>query len=167
MSTVRCKACQKVYNYERNGCCPACGAYNRPPRREEVEADGTVRHLDGRGSDTGRVPPHRGKICFEKKECHEEKTCYEGQARRRTAANPLREVEKGWEQLRARRRRGRPVLLLVVAAALIVLVAVRSCAGLLNHQTAGWPGAPSYDIQVEDDFWPWDAEETARMVQGD
>lgn len=31
MATVHCKACGKSYNYEKNGCCPECGAYNRPP----------------------------------------------------------------------------------------------------------------------------------------
>ena len=36
MATVHCKACGKSYNYEKNGCCPECGAYNRPPRREQV-----------------------------------------------------------------------------------------------------------------------------------
>ena len=48
MATVHCKACGKSYSYEENGCCPSCGAYNRPPRRETVEADGTVHHLDDR-----------------------------------------------------------------------------------------------------------------------
>ena len=47
MATIHCKACGKSYNYEKNGCCPECGAYNRPPRREQVYADGTVHHLDG------------------------------------------------------------------------------------------------------------------------
>lgn len=50
MATVHCKACGKSYNYEKNGCCPECGAYNRPPRRERVDADGTVHHLDGAGA---------------------------------------------------------------------------------------------------------------------
>ena len=36
MATVHCKACGKSYSYEENGCCPSCGAYNRPPRRETV-----------------------------------------------------------------------------------------------------------------------------------
>ena len=39
MATIHCKACGKSYNYEKNGCCPECGAYNRPPRREQVYAD--------------------------------------------------------------------------------------------------------------------------------
>ena len=47
MAMVQCKACGKIYDYEKNGCCPSCGAYNRPPRRERVDADGTVPHLTG------------------------------------------------------------------------------------------------------------------------
>ena len=67
MATIHCKACGKSYNYEKNGCCPECGAYNRPPRRERVDADGTVHHLTGQER---RSVPRGGKVCFEKKECH-------------------------------------------------------------------------------------------------
>ncbi len=70
MATIRCKGCGAFYRYEKEGCCPRCGAYNRPPVREKVDADGTVRHMTddsfarhGGGSD---------KVCFETKECHEE-----------------------------------------------------------------------------------------------
>lgn len=58
MATVHCKACGKSYSYEENGCCPSCGAYNRPPRRETVEADGTVHHLDDRA---GADRAHAGR----------------------------------------------------------------------------------------------------------
>ena len=44
MPTIRCAACGKHYDYHREGCCPRCGAYNRPPRREWVGADGSVHH---------------------------------------------------------------------------------------------------------------------------
>ena len=63
MAMVQCKACGKIYDYEKNGCCPSCGAYNRPPRRERVDADGTVHHLTGQER---RSVPHGGKVCFEK-----------------------------------------------------------------------------------------------------
>lgn len=79
MATVHCKACGKSYNYEKNGCCPECGAYNRPPRRERVDADGTVHHLTGQER---RSVPRGGKVCFEKKECHEKKVCFEDEAAR-------------------------------------------------------------------------------------
>ncbi len=40
MQTIRCAACGRRYDYRQEGCCPRCGAYNRPPRREWVGADG-------------------------------------------------------------------------------------------------------------------------------
>lgn len=80
MARIKCKNCGKVYRYETEGCCPECGAYNRPPRREQVNADGTIYHMNG--SDYievrhAQAKSHDGKVCFEKKECHEEKVCYE------------------------------------------------------------------------------------------
>lgn len=68
MATIHCKACGKSYNYEKNGCCPECGAYNRPPRREQVYADGTVHHLDG---SSRRPVPNGDKVCYERKENHQ------------------------------------------------------------------------------------------------
>lgn len=76
MATIHCKACGKSYNYEKNGCCPECGAYNRPPRRERVDADGTVHHLTGQER---RSVPRGGKVCFEKK------VCFEDEARKKPA----------------------------------------------------------------------------------
>lgn len=95
MAMVRCKACGKSYNYEENGCCPSCGAYNRPPRWETVEADGTVHHLDDRAAPTGRMPGGGGKVCFEEKTCYEEQARggrahrASGKPRRRTGGQPL------------------------------------------------------------------------------
>ena len=70
MASIRCKACGKAYDYGKEGFCPKCGAYNRPPRQEWVDAEGTV-HYAG-----------QEKECHERKECHEEKVCYEEQTRR-------------------------------------------------------------------------------------
>ena len=64
MASIRCKACGKTYDYRKEGFCPKCGAYNRPPRQEWVDAEGTV-HYAG-----------------QEKECYEEKVCYEEQTRR-------------------------------------------------------------------------------------
>lgn len=90
MATVHCKACGKSYSYEENGCCPSCGAYNRPPRRETVEADGTVHHLDDRAASTGRMPGGGGKVCFEEKTCYEEQT--RGGRVRRAPEKPRRKT---------------------------------------------------------------------------
>lgn len=69
MPAIRCKACGKTYD-SREGFCPKCSAYNRPPRREWVDAGGDVHYAE------------QEKVCYEQKECHEEKVCYENQTRR-------------------------------------------------------------------------------------
>lgn len=63
MALIHCKACGRNYSYEKHGCCPACGAYNRPPRREQVYADGTVHHLKEQDR---RPVPHGDKVCYER-----------------------------------------------------------------------------------------------------
>lgn len=45
MASIRCKACGKTYD-SREGFCPKCGAYNRPPRREWVDAGGDVHYAE-------------------------------------------------------------------------------------------------------------------------
>ena len=69
MPAIRCKACGKTYD-SREGFCPKCGAYNRPPRQEWVAAGGDVHYAQ------------QEKVCYEQKECHEDKVCYENQTRR-------------------------------------------------------------------------------------
>ena len=54
MTRVRCKGCGRRYSYEADGCCPHCGAYNRPPQRRSVKSDGTVHQLrEGNASERG------------------------------------------------------------------------------------------------------------------
>ena len=93
MAAIRCKACGRLYDYRKEGCCPGCGAYNRPPKRERVNIDGTVQHMTDAAYE--RRQHAQGKVCFEEKECyekkesHSQKVCYEDQARhgnRSTAA---------------------------------------------------------------------------------
>ena len=44
---VRCYECGKRYDYDEDGFCPKCGAFNQPPRKTCVSADGTVVRADG------------------------------------------------------------------------------------------------------------------------
>ena len=53
MAAIRCKACGRTYDYAKEGFCPKCGAYNRPPRREWVDAEGDIHYA---GTD---------KVCYE------------------------------------------------------------------------------------------------------
>lgn len=68
MARIKCKNCGKVYHYETEGCCPECGAYNRPPRKERVSSDGTIYHMKAADSPAKRRTPAKpsgGKVCFE------------------------------------------------------------------------------------------------------
>ena len=84
MANVHCQSCGRTYDYEKYGCCPNCGAYNRRPRREWVDVDGTVHHGARK----------QEKVCYEKKTCYEEKVCFEEQARPARKKNPLRQREQ-------------------------------------------------------------------------
>lgn len=84
MANVHCQSCGRTYDYEKYGCCPNCGAYNRRPRREWVDVDGTVHHGSRK----------QEKVCYEKKTCHEKKVCFEEQARPAKKKNPLRQLEQ-------------------------------------------------------------------------
>ncbi len=83
MISVTCRTCGKRYDYSKDGCCPECGAYNRPPRHELVNADGTVRHLTD-AEFAGRKSAVLDKVCFEDKECYED----EARPASRRAARP-------------------------------------------------------------------------------
>lgn len=79
MAKVKCTACGERYDYHEHGCCPQCGAYNRPPHRDRVGADGVVHHMsdaDFLENTARRRASQGGKVCFERDEC------YEDQARR-------------------------------------------------------------------------------------
>lgn len=96
MASIRCKACGCTYDYNKEGMCPKCGAYNRPPRRERVDPDGSIHYLEPRDA---AVPPHRGK-----KVCYEQKTCYEEQTRRSRQPAGIGETDalcaQEWEKLK-------------------------------------------------------------------
>ena len=93
---VTCKSCGRSYDYNREGTCPDCGAFNRPPRRDKVNADGTVRHLTSEEFLEKGHGARSGKVCFEEKECYEQKECHEDVARqvRSQAQNVRKQVQK-------------------------------------------------------------------------
>lgn len=96
MASIRCKACGCTYDYNKEGMCPKCGAYNRPPRRERVDPDGSIHYLEPRDA---AVPPHRGKkVCYEQKTCYEEQTRRPRQPADTGEADDLRAQE--WENLK-------------------------------------------------------------------
>ena len=96
MASIRCKACGCTYDYNKEGMCPKCGAYNRPPRRERVDPDGSIHYLE---PGDAAVPPHRGKkVCYEKKTCYEEQTRRPRQPAGTGETDDLRAQE--WENLK-------------------------------------------------------------------
>lgn len=96
MASIRCKACGCTYDYNKEGMCPKCGAYNRPPRRERVDPDGSIHYLEPRDA---AVPPHHGKkVCYEQKTCYEEQTRRSRQPADTGEADDLRAQE--WENLK-------------------------------------------------------------------
>ena len=147
MVTVKCVACNKRYGYKEHGCCPACGAYNRPPRRDRVNADGTVYHMsdsDFLENKEARRRSQGSKVCFE------QDVCYEDQARQ------VRHGEKSWEdhlndgiqwlQQQGRKRQGKIKTPKQLVAVIVVLVLVSvlptiltTCADAINNMQISGP----------------------------
>ncbi len=109
MANIRCKVCGKTYNYEQEGMCPKCGAYNRPPRRERVDPDGTVHEL--RESENGTVPNHPGK-----------KACYEEQVRMLFSQGARQAAAKLFPKKSEKKRERQLVLLFVGVVALLTVI---------------------------------------------
>ena len=89
MVMVKCKACGKRYDYKQHGCCPSCGAYNRPPQRNRVGADGVVYHMNDKdflNNSAQRRRSQGSKVCFEQDVCYEEQ------------AKKVRDGSKPWEE---------------------------------------------------------------------
>ena len=142
MAVIHCKACGRSYRYESEGCCPSCGAYNRPPKHERVNADGTVQHMTDAAYEK-RKKAHE-KVCFEEKVCYEEKTCYEDQARRGVRKGSDRQERAATSAAfsnrlasvpspRKNRRKGNPAVGLIVAA-IAMLISFATTNGIFSRK---------------------------------
>ena len=47
MRIVKCYECGKRYNYDEDGFCPGCGAFNQPKALSRIAADGSVVRVEG------------------------------------------------------------------------------------------------------------------------
>ena len=155
MPTIRCAACGKHYDYHREGCCPRCGAYNRPPRREWVEADGSVHH--GTPSE---------KVCYEKKVCFEEQT------------RKPRKKPSAPKPSRIRYSKGNPrnnSLAFVIIVIVFLLIFALAKGGLLHktirdhefREANDWSDIDWDDSDWDDSDWDdsdWDSESTTPAV---
>lgn len=157
MPTIRCAACGKHYDYHREGCCPRCGAYNRPPRREWVAADGSVHH--GTPSE---------KVCYEKKVCFEEQT---RKPRKKPSAPQAASAAPKPSQVRYSKGNPRNNSLAFVIIVIVFLLIFALAKGGLLHKTIrdhefrednDWS-----DIDWDDSDWSdtdWDSESTTPAV---
>ena len=136
MLAVKCKNCGKRYDYREHGCCPECGAYNRPPRRNCVGVDGVVHRMTDADFLENSHKSRRsqgGKVCFE------QDVCYEDQARkvrRGSEGVHIDRVAKQIEQAVTRRSTKKPpkkagalAVVAVIAAILPALLTTCSTIG--------------------------------------
>jgi len=65
MRRVRCYECGKGYDYDEDGFCPKCGAFNLPQRASSIGADGSVIRREG-------INERNHKGSFVHAELHEE-----------------------------------------------------------------------------------------------
>lgn len=144
MARIKCKNCGKAYRYETEGCCPECGAYNRPPRREQVNADGTIYHMNDHDYleiRHAQADTHSGKVCFEEKECHEEKVCYEEKTHSKKAPAFVAPMLNQTKQQSGNKKGKKSGLTIVVIIAALIGVVTNI---LENHQQPDYP-EPGYD----------------------
>lgn len=153
MARIKCKNCGKAYRYETEGCCPECGAYNRPPRREKVNADGSVYHINDANYLENRYEQakvQRGKVCFEEKECHEEKECYEEQAKPRKAITITPMLNQTDKQSGRKQSKGPASIIAVVIA--IIAAIVGPISQLVADRTPDYPD-PDPIVEVNTDIY--------------
>lgn len=162
MPTIRCAACGKHYDYHQEGCCPRCGAYNRPPRREWVEADGSVHH--GTPSE---------KVCYEKKVCFEEQT---RKPRKKPSAPQAASATPKPSQVRYSKGSPRNNSLAFVIIVIVFLLIFALAKGGLLHKTIwdhefreanDWSDIDWDDSDWDDSDWSdtdWDSESTTPAV---
>lgn len=138
MILVKCRSCGRQYDYSKDDCCPKCGAYNRPPRHERVNADGTVHHLtDAEFAARG----HGGseKVCFE------EKTCYEDEARPKTSRRK-RAAKPAVNPAEQSKKTGLVIALLLAVVIPCVTVIMRNAVSESREEPSVW-------TEPSESFW--------------
>jgi len=77
-------SCGRSYDYDIEGCCPECGAFNRPPHRQTIEADGQIHVVREKpGTEPWQAKSAGKKVCYENGS-HKEKT-----AQRKKGTQPV------------------------------------------------------------------------------
>ncbi len=149
MASIRCKACGKIYD-SREGFCPKCGAYNRPPRREWVDADGEIHFAQQEKV----CYEQKEKVCYEQKECHEEKVCYEEKVRR-----PRRPVQR-----RVPKKNTASGAIGAVIAVSILIVLINTLRGCVADNFGSFFGGKE-ELMPDYPNYDWSSEAPAQEIE--
>lgn len=127
MRMVQCGECGKRYNFDEDGFCPKCGAFNQPPRGSRVAADGSVVRVDGINESN-----HGGS--FVHRELHRE-----DRARRRAGLEQPKGLRRssgggGRETARRGERKKAPLVVWII----LVIAAVNILGNLLRNLMWLW-----------------------------
>ena len=151
--TVKCKNCAKRYDYREHGCCPECGAYNRPPQWDRVAADGTIYHVSDEAfldntEERRRSMP--GKVCFDRSE-HEHPTVKTRSKEDVDVAQFAAQIEKAVKR-RAKtvKKSGKTAAIIAVLVALLPML-INICTLIFENVSSHIePLPPSYITEGND-----------------
>ncbi|MBR5216760.1 MAG: hypothetical protein IKV68_00210 [Oscillospiraceae bacterium] len=150
---VKCKNCSKRYDYREHGCCPECGAYNRPPQWERVTAEGTVYHVsdeDFLDNTEERRRSMTGKVCFDRSE-HEHPTVKTRSKEDVDVAQFAAHIEKAVKR-RAKSVKKSGKTAAIIAVLSVMLPALISICGLIFEDRSSYiePLPPDYVTDYND-----------------
>ena len=116
MRKVRCYDCRKSYDYDDDGFCPNCGAFNLPWNTSTIQVDGEVRR-EG-------INERNHKDSFLHAELHEEN--------RKRKGTPLEQGTKSAKTMVKGFRREKRKEVSVVRAVVFAIIALNLLIGLLE-----------------------------------
>jgi len=127
MRNVKCYECRKRYNYDEDGFCPNCGAFNQPLSPKRIAADGSVIWIEGLNSQN-----HEGS--FLHKEFHEENRKRKGTALEQKPRSPKPVTSRAPAPIKMRpqqQKQGKASVIFVIIVAIIVLNLLRGLIGFM------------------------------------
>ena len=152
--TVKCKNCAKRYNYREHGCCPECGAYNRPPQWDRVAADGTIYHVsdeDFLENTEERRRSMTGKVCFDRSE-HEHQTVKTSSKEEIDVAQLAAHIEKAVKRrAKSVKKSGKSAVIIAVLVALLPML-INICTLIFENGSSHIEPLPPSYITEDNDF---------------
>ena len=123
MRKVKCYECGKTYDYDEDGFCPNCGAFNQPGHSAAIAADGSVIRVDGLNERN-----HKGS--FVHRELHEENRERKAKGLSKETRRPLIKStipQNNTPKRERKTKKGNPIVWIVLA-----LIAFNVLANLLG-----------------------------------